>query len=167
MSGYLLTNQMAGSFQVLSTGYKTQVRAVSAASATRRLRYLELEFSSISVPVSTDCQVLVDVTYCGATTAGTSTAATPQPTDSGVAIGTPVDTATSTGGVNYTVEPTTFVTANNFYLRAFNQRSGSLWQTEPGREIIQPSTLSTGSALRAQSTNYNGFLSTKLLYDEL
>jgi hypothetical protein len=111
--------------------------------------------------------VLVDITYCGATTAGTGTAATPQPTDSGAAIGTQVDTATSTGVVNFSAEPTTFVTTNNFYLRAFNQRSGVLWQTEPGREIIQPSTASVGSALRGQSTNYTGFVATKLLYDEL
>jgi hypothetical protein len=167
MSGYLLTNQQAGSFQALAATYKSQVRAVAAAASPRRLRYLEFEFSSISVPNSTDCQVLVDITYCGATGAGTGTAATPQPTDSGAAIGTQIDTATSTGVVNFSAEPTTFVAANNFYLRAFNQRSGVLWQTEPGRELIQPSTISTGSALRAQSTNYAGFVATKLLYDEL
>lgn len=167
MSGYFLTNQQAGSFQALSSTYKSLVRAVSAASATRRLRYSEMEISAISVPNSTDCQIQVDVTYCGATGAGTSTAATPQPADSGAAIGTQVDTATSTGAVNFTAEPTTFVQANNWYNRGFNQRSGVLWQSIPGKEIIQPSTASVGAAIRGLSTNYTGNVVAKLLYDEL
>jgi hypothetical protein len=58
------------------------------------------------------------------------------------------------------------VQANCWFNRGFNQRSGVLWQTQPGREIIQPSTASVGACLRALSTNYTGNVVAKLLYDE-
>src|SRR3954463_2320392 len=111
MAGYVLVNTQAGSLQAMTTTYKSLTRAVAAPTA-KRVRYVELEFSAVSVPNSTDCQIQADVTYCGAAGAGTLTAATPQPLDSAVAIGTPSDVAVTTGGINYTVEPTTFVAAN-------------------------------------------------------
>lgn len=168
MSGYTLINTQAGALVAMTTTYTVLTRAVSAASSPRRLRYVEMEFSAVSVPNSTDCQVQADLTYCGATTAGTGTAATPQPQDSGAAIATQIDTATSTGVVNFSnaAPPTTFVQANCWFNRGFNQRSGVLWQTQPGREIIQPSTASVGACLRALSTNYTGNVVAKLLYDE-
>ena len=167
MAGFVLTNQMAGSLQALAATYKTITRAVTASSGPRRQRYIEMEFSAVSVPNSTDCQIQVDVTFCSATTAGTSTAATPFPQDSGAAIGTQVDTAVSTGAVNFTAEPTTYTQAQNWYNRGFNQRSGVLWQASPGHEIIQPSTASVGAGLRALSSNYTGNVIAKVIFDEL
>jgi hypothetical protein len=167
MSGYNLNNQMAGSFQALSSSYKTITRVIAAASAPKRNRYTEMEWSAVSVPNSTDCPIEFDLTYCSAAGAGTSTAGTPWPHDSGTAIGTQVDTAISTGGLNYTTEPTTFTQADNWFNRGVNQRSGVLWQASPGKEIIQPATASVGAAMRALSPNYTGNVVARIVFDEL
>jgi hypothetical protein len=167
MSGYNLNNQQAGSYQALASTYKTITRVVAAASAPRRIRYEEMEWSAVSVPNSTDCQVQADLTYCGATGAGTGTAATPQPQDSGAAIGTAIDVCVATGLVNCSAEPTTYVQANCWYNRGFNQRSGVLWQSSPGFQIILPATLSTGAGMRALSTNYTGNVVARAIFSEL
>lgn len=169
MSGFNVNNQMAGSLQAIGTAYHTLTRVVSAASNPRRIRMMEAELSIVSVPNSTDCDCEFDFTYCGATAAGTSTAATPLPQDSGAAIGTQIDTAVSTGAVNFTAgnEPTTFTQADCWYNRGVNQRSGILWQASPGREIIQPSTASIGAAWRALSPNFTGNIIAREMFDEL
>src|SRR6266566_1886337 len=119
MSGFQLSNTMVGSLQNLSSTAKTLTRVIAASSAPRRVKYYELEFSAVNVPNSTDCQIQVDVTFCDATGAGITSAATPWPNDSGTAIATKVDTAISTGGVNYTAEPTTYTQADTWYNRGF------------------------------------------------
>lgn len=167
MSGFNLNNQMAGSYQALTSTYKTITRIVAASSAPRRVRYEEMEFSAVSVPNSTDCQVQVDLTYCSAAGAGIGTAATPWPQDSGTAIATQVDTAVSTGLVNCSAEPTTYTQANCWYNRGFNQRSGVLWQASPGFQIIMPATVSVGAGMRALSTNYTGNVVARALFSEL
>lgn len=167
MSGYNLNNQMAGTYQALAATYKTITRVVAAATLPKRVRYEEMEFSAVSVPNSTDCQVQVDVSYCSAATAGTGTAATPWPQDSGAAIATQIDTAVSTGLVNCSAEPTVYTQADCWYNRGFNQRSGVLWQASPGYQIIQPSTASTGAGMRALSTNYTGNVVARVLFSEL
>jgi len=167
LSGFNLNNQMAGSYQALSSTYKTITRVVAAASAPRRVRYVEMDWSAVSVPNSTDCQIQADLTYCGATGAGTGTAATPWPQDSGTVAATQVDTAISTGLVNCSAEPTTFVQADCWYNRGFNQRSGVLWQSSPGHEIIAPAVVSAGPGMRALSTNYTGNVVARAIFDEL
>jgi hypothetical protein len=156
MAGFTLSNQMAGSLQAISSSYKTLTRAVAASSGPRRIELVEMEWSSVSVPNSTDCPIEFDFTYCSAAGAGTGTAATPLPHDSGAAIGTAIDTSVSTGLVNCSAEPTTFTQAQCWFNRGVNQRSGVLWQASPGYSIIQPSTVSVGAAMRALSPNYTG-----------
>jgi hypothetical protein len=167
MAGFNLNNQMAGSPQNLTTTYKSQTRVINAASNPRRARYVEMEWSTIAVPNSTDRPVEWDLTFCDATGAGTSTAGTPWPQDSGTAIATKVDTAVSTGGLNFTAEPTAFTQADNWFNRGVNQRSGVLWQASPGYQIIQPATVSTGAVMRALSPNYAATVIARVLFDEL
>ena len=167
MSGYTLLNTMAGTLQSLTTTYKSLTRVVAASSNTRRVQIVELEWSAAAVPNATDCQIQADFTFCDATTAGTSTSGTPFPLSSGTAIGTKMDTALSTGGINYTAEPTAFTQAQSWYNRGFNQRSGVQWDPVPGREIILPATASTGAPMRALSTNYTGTVVARIVFDEL
>ena len=167
MSGYVLTNTMAGSLQAIATTYKSLLRPVTGASNTKRLRIYELSFASVSVPNATDCQVQVDLTFCDGTTAGTGTAATPLPNDQGVAIGTPADVAIATAVVNYSAEPTVFTQADCWFNHGFNQRSGIMWQTVPEKGIQVPRTASVGPAMRALSTNYTGNVVARMGFDEL
>lgn len=75
------------------------------------------------------------------TTAGTSTAVTPQAIDS--ADGTP----TITAGQNHTVDPT--LTANAILLSVgLNQRATYRWVAQPGGEILTPATSANGIAVR-------------------
>jgi hypothetical protein len=167
MAGFTVNNQMAGTLQAISSSYKTLTRVVAAASGPRRIEMVEMEWSSISVPNATDCPIEFDFTYCSAATAGTTTAsATPLPHDSGAAIGTAIDTSISTGGVNYSAEPTTFTQAQCWFNRGVNQRSGVLWQAAPGFSIIQPSTASVGAAMRALSPNYTGNVIAREVFQE-
>lgn len=167
MAGFNLNNQMAGTFQAISSSYKTITRIVAASSAPRRVRYVEMDWSAVSVPNSTDCQIEFDLTFCSAAGAGTGTAGTLWPLDSGTAIATQVDTAVSTGVLNFSAEPTTYTQAQCYYNRGVNQRSGVLWQASPGREIVQPATVSVGAGLRALSSNYTGNVVARVIVDEL
>lgn len=172
MSGYTLNNEMGGSLGALTTTYKTQIIPSNPTSGTaKRLRVVEMELSAVSVPNSTDCQIQGDLVWCSGATSGTATTATPQQKDSGAAIGTAIDTAITSGKLNFTVEPTTFTLANSWWMRGFNQRSGVLWQASPSYEIVTPSAtgtaLAVGPSLRALSTNYTGNVAARIDYMEL
>jgi hypothetical protein len=172
MSGYTLNNGMGGSLQPLTTTPITHILPSNPTSGTaKRLRVVELEISSVSVPNATDCQIQCDLTWCSGATSGTATTATPQQKDSGAAIATAIDTAITSGKINFSAVPTTFTAANSWWFRGFNQRSGVLWQASPGYEIVTPSAtgtaLAVGPALRALSTNYTGNVAARMDYVEL
>jgi hypothetical protein len=174
MSGYTLNNEMGGSLIALTTTARTQIIPSNPTSGTaKRLRIVELELSAVSVPNATDCQIQGDLVWNSGATAGTATTAAPQQKDSGAAIGTAIDTAITSGKINFTGgnEPTTFAVGNSWWFRGFNQRSGVLWQAAPGYEIVTPSAtgtaLSVGPALRALSTNYTGNVAARMDYMEL
>ena len=167
MPGFTLINTMAGSLQAMTTTYKSLTRALPASTA-RRIRVELLEFSAVSVPSTTDCQIQADFTYCSAAGAGTATtSAAAMPLDTGTAIGTALDVAAATTALNFTAEPTAFTQAQCWYNRGFNQRSGVIWEPAPGREIIMPATTGTGAPMRALSTNYTGNVVGRITFDEL
>jgi hypothetical protein len=172
MSGFTVNNEMAGSAQNLTTTYKTQIMLGVPASLPRRMRVFEIELSATGVPNATDCPIQGDFLWCTGAVIGTNTAATPWPKDSGTAIGTQVDTAVSKGYINWSAEPTVYGVANSWWFRAFNQRSGVLWQAAPGHEIVLPAsaqgtTVSTGAGLRALSPNYASTVAARTDFDEL
>lgn len=172
MSGYTVNNEMGGSQQNLTTTYKTQVLLSVPASAPKRQRTFEIELSATGVPNATDCPIQGDFVWNSGATLGTFTTATAQSKDSALAIASPPDVAVTKGLINASAEPTAFTLANTWWFRAFNQRSGVLWQAAPGHEIITPAvtgatTTSSGPALRALSPNYASTVAARVDFDEL
>src|SRR5271155_3307337 len=96
--GYIVHNGMAGSLQSLSSTYITLIRLIAASSGTKRFAIFEIDGGQESAPNSTDCAVVFDLGYCSAVGAGTTSAVTPQPIISAVAIGSPADVAVTTCG---------------------------------------------------------------------
>lgn len=83
------------------------------------------------------------------TAAGTSTAVTPEPLDSGD------PAAIATAGVNHTVEPT--YTSGKIVLDlAMNQRATQRWVPSPGREIKLPATAANGVGLQPVHASFTG-----------
>lgn len=114
------------------------VGSVNAPGASqRRIKVYDLMFGSEATPA--DNAFLWQAQRC--TTAGTSTAVTPQPLD-------PADAAAvSTSGENHTVDPT--LTAGAILLSIpLNQRASFRWVAAPGGELVIPATASNGIAFR-------------------
>ena len=149
--GYTVSNLMGGSQQNLTTTPGVTIaRILAAASSGKRFYIWELDMGQSGPPNATDCSVQWTLTQCSAAGAGTTTAATPLPTDGTLA----TDVAVSTAGINYSAEPTTYTAAQMWYAKAVNQRGAAFWQAAPGGEIKLPLTASTGPGLRAFSATY-------------
>lgn len=144
---YSLDNDYAGTKQVLTTTFKTQLSVTAATGATtlRRAYIEEVECGADGTPNATDCQIVGKIDR--QTTVGTGTSAVPGPKDTQDAA------ALITANVNSTAEPT--VTAATILLPwSLNQRAGFLWQCAPDRGLWSPAVNTTGLGLRAKSTNY-------------
>lgn len=167
MAGYVVSTEMGTPVAVTGT-YITQIRLVQAATLMKRSRTFEMEISAVGVPSATDCAVQASYSWCDVTGAGSGNATVvAQPLDTGLTIAA-IDVAVTLARVNYaTTEPTAYLAANTWWSRGFNQRSGVLWQSAPGREIIAPAVASIGPGLRAKSTNYTNTLVTKIMFDEV
>lgn len=111
-------------------------------SSMRRIKVYDLVFGSEATPA--DVGILWQVQR--STTAGTSTAVTPQALDSADAA------AVSVAGSNFTVDPT--LTANAFpFTEPLNQRASFRWVAPPGGEIVIPATANNGVAVRTPTLN--------------
>jgi hypothetical protein len=112
---------------------KTALGIVSTAAVRPRVK--QLKGSNIGT-VSVDSEV--EVQCSRTTTAGTSTAVTPAPTD-------PNDPAsTFTAGSNHSAEPT-YTASTLLASLIFNPRGQAIWQAyDPAAEIILPATASNG-----------------------
>lgn len=115
---------------------------VADATRPRRGKFYDLIMGSEAAPA--DNAFLWQVQRC--TTAGTSTAVTPQPLD-------PADAATeSDAGENHTIDPT--LTAGAILLAiAMNQRATFRWVASPGGELTYPATASNGLAIRTPTSS--------------
>lgn len=168
MAGYNLNTEQGGTPQAMTTSAKTLIRVLEPASGMRRCRFWEIEMSALGAPNASDGQIVGDFLWCDATTAGTQTGTpTPEPQDHGTLIGTAIDVAVTTSKTNFSAEPTVYAVANSWWYRGFNQRSGVLWQSQPGREIITPAVASIGPGLRALANTYTNTVGARLCYDEL
>ena len=110
---------------------------IANATTAHRMKFFRLAFGASGTPA--DTAYLVQLQRC--TTAGTSTAVTPQKLD-------PADRAAqATAGENHTVDPT--LTANELpFSRGVHTRTGLELFLGPGYEIVTPATASNGLALR-------------------
>lgn len=128
---------------------------IADATRPRRGKIFDLTFGSEATPA--DVANLWQIQRC--TTAGTSTAVTPQALD-------PADAATeSDAGENHTIDPT--LTANAILLsEAVNQRATFRWQAVPGKELVYPATASNGLAVRTPTVGSTGAITARVHYDE-
>lgn len=138
-----------GQQNAVSSGYKTALSAVAAASNMRRGKVFDINMSQSSAPASTDTNIQFDLSR--QTAAGTATAYTLVAND-------PADGAfTGAGAVNYTIEGT--ITANSSVFNiGLNQRAPYRWQTYlgSGGELVYPATANNGFAFRVLSAGYTG-----------
>lgn len=149
--GYTANNLMGGSQQnVAATPGITVVRLNAPASASKRYFIWELDMGQSGPPNATDCSVQWWLRNCDTTGAGTATTVTALSTSAPLA----GDVAVTVAKVNFTAEPTTYSSANNFYAKAVNQRGAAFWQAAPGGEIYLPLTVSTGPGLQVYSATY-------------
>lgn len=150
MPQFAFSNQLGGTPQNLSSTYKTIWRATAATGATtlRRGWIYEFEMGADSVPNSTDCPIMWDIS--SQTAAATDTTITPLPNDQGGG-----DAAALLAyGANATVEGTITANSSVFYM-PLNQRASQRWiaRDEKSAIIIAAVNLK-GFAGRAKSPNY-------------
>lgn len=147
MARYNLANNdiAINSQQNLTTTYKTltQVHATTGATTLRRGWVYDISVGIDGTPADNVINWVVNRN----STAGTGTAHTPTPVDSGDAA------CLLTGTVNFTIEPT--VTDQTGLLQiACNQRASYRWVAAPGGEFIIPATNVNGIGVRAKSPAY-------------
>jgi len=133
--------QAAGTITAAAT--KTIV-AITGGTTVRPAVY-DLVLSNFATPADNSAQWQVR----RSTAAGTSTAVTPSPLDSG-------DPASTTvAGQTHTVEPT--YTASVFLLDvAVNQRATFRWVAAPNSEFVVPATASNGIGIQCVAVNAFG-----------
>lgn len=128
---------MAGYAAELTRTLNTAQSLGSMTADATRPRRMKLFFFTIGCEgdPSNGAQITFRIRRC--TTAGTSTAVTPQAMD-------PADAATESDvGENHSAEPT--YTANSEQLTVpWNQRATYAWYATPGKEIVTPATASNG-----------------------
>ena len=123
-------------------------------SGMRRVKVYDFMFGSEATPANNAFLWRIQRT----TTAGTSTAVTPQPLDS-------ADPASVTvAGSNTTVNPS--LTASAFLLDIpLNQQASFRWVAAPGSELVIPATASNGVAVLTPTASAVN-VSTTVLFDE-
>ncbi len=117
----------------------TSVLSLTApASGMRRGKLYDILFGSEG---SAPADNAFDWEVLRCSTAGTATAATPNPLD-------PADAAAVTvGGQAHSAEPTTGVSILDWPM---NQRASTRWVASPGSELVFPATASNGFTIRTK-----------------
>ena len=161
--GYNAGTGFAGTLQALSSTLISLVTLAGAGSSQKRWYVWEIECAQNAVPNATDCAVEYALNYCSFGAGGTGTSLTPFPTAGALT----TDVAVTVAKANFTVEPTTYTQADEFWHDACNQRSRILWQAAPGEEIFSTGAATVGMGLRAKSTNYTGTSIANLKFSEI
>jgi hypothetical protein len=148
-----------GNQTTLTSGAKTAMSIIGAASNPRRGKVFDMNMSQASAPASTDTNIVFALGRI--TAAGTGTAYTPTLAD-------PADAAATTvGAVNHTIEPT--YTANQtVFSIGLNQRAPYRWQTYlgSGGELVWPATASNGFGFNALSAGYTSAAGGTIFFQE-
>ncbi|PWT78223.1 MAG: hypothetical protein C5B60_01545 [Chloroflexi bacterium] len=155
MARFTVNNRMVGTQQPNTTTFKSQVVLTAAATPLGRGSLVDVSLGPDGAPNATDCQIVYDLSRC--TTAGTGTAATPNPLDN------QVGAAVSAATVNCTAEPTVAAAAN-LYTVALNQRSSLRVFFDQG--MRWPSTANAGIAARSLSPTYAANTLINTIFDE-
>jgi hypothetical protein len=147
MAKYNLANNdiAINSQQNMTTTYKTlaQLNAATGATTLRRGWIYDVMLGASGTPADNVLNWILN----RQTTAGTGTAHTPTPLETG-------DAACLLAGlVNHTIEPT--ITDQTGLIQiAMNQRASYRWVAAPGGELVVPATNVAGIGARAASPAY-------------
>jgi hypothetical protein len=162
MSVYTISNQNAGTPQVLSSSYKTilSVNAATGATTLRRGWLMEWEIGASDVPNATDCPILWDVSE--QTAAGTATALTPRPND----VGGGDAAALLSYNANYTAEGTVTASSSAWGLPLNQRASYRVQMRDEYHSPVVPAVNLKGFALRAKSPSYASTVSWRALVKE-
>lgn len=138
----------AGNMATVSSSNKTALLIGSIAGL--RPRIYEFSLGPNDAPNATDCSVTVTL-QIWTTSAGTTTAVTPFPTDPGY------QAAKCSAGSNASGEPT-YTAGSVFWAMGVNQRATYRWQTDPrGSGVLTlVGTATTGAGWQVLSSNYVG-----------
>jgi hypothetical protein len=148
-----------GQQNTLTSGLKSAIIVLAAASNMRRQKHFDLNLSQGSAPASTDTNIEFD--YSRNTAVGTGTAYTCNPND-------PADGAfTGSANVNTTIEGT-YTASSSVFQILLNQRAPYRWQTYlgSGAELVVPATASVGFGLRVLSAGYTGSAGGTIYFQE-
>jgi hypothetical protein len=145
MAVFSTNNSLAGSLQAMSGTYKTLLSLTAATATLTNAMINEIDIGTAGTPA--DNYMELDVSR--QTAAGTSTAATPNPTDGAKRA------AGTVGSVNFTAEGTITAASSMLYM-PWNQRASYRWVANPGNELIIPATNLAGYAIRCRSGGYTG-----------
>lgn len=127
MARYHVDNRLAGTQQVISTGYKTQVSVVGVTATLCRGRAVALAYGPDAPPNSSDCNIVYTIERITAVGTG-GAAATPNPI-------VPGDVASrSACRVNETAEGTYTLPV---FTRALNQRASQQWAAQDNDAMLQ------------------------------
>lgn len=162
MSAYNISNQNAGTPQVLSSSYKSilSVNAATGATTLRRGWLMEWEIGASDVPNATDCPINWDISE--QTAAGTGTALTPRVNDIGGGDAAALLTYTS----NYTIEGTVTASSQAWGLPLNQRASYRVQMRDEYHALIVPAVNLKGFALRAKSPNYASTVAWRALVKE-
>jgi hypothetical protein len=162
MPAYTFSNQLAGTPQNLTTTQKTQlnVSALTGAATLRRGWLMEWEIGADGARQTTS--IAIAWTIMKSTAAGTGTAITPNPNDTGGG-----DAAAQlTYAANHTVEPTYVQTANLWYLPLDQQASYRIQMRDKFSALIVPAVTTNGLAMGAKSATYASTVGWRCLLEE-
>ena len=110
-------------------------------------------------PNSTDCSIVYTL-QLWTTSAGTSTAFTPNPLDPGF------QGAKASCGINFTGEPTYTAGATPWGPIGLNQRASQVLWLPPAAPVVLVGTATTGIGMQVKSTNYGGQTDVILYHQE-
>jgi hypothetical protein len=159
MARYHVSNRFASQSSITTT-FKTQVVLTAVTATLCRGRTVRISVGADSnAYAATDCQILWSVQRC--TTAGTATAATPNPA-------VPGDVASrSAAGINATVEPTGAAITTELWGFALNQRASYSWVAQDQDAMLQwPATNANGLAALALSPGYANNVAYHIDYED-
>ena len=162
MAAYVLNNQNAGTPQVLTTTYKTQLVATAATGATtlRRIWVMEWEIGATDVPNSTDCPINWDISE--QTAAGTATSIVPRAND----VGGGDAAALGTYAANATAEGTVTASSSAWFMGLNQRASYRIQMRDEWSSLIVPAVNVKGFAMRAKSPNYASVVGWRCLVRE-
>jgi hypothetical protein len=157
MAKFVVTNNLGGTQQAMTTSYKTLIALTCQTTPLERFRIYEIMIGTNGAPA--DNYIEYDVSL--QTAAGTATAVTPRsldPSDQGTNSTVCVANATAEG---------TITAASSVLYIAMNQRASLIWRaTSPDEMLIAPAVNLAGFAIRARSGAYTGTVTATVKFIE-